>query len=241
MKKNIKQIIKKIMILLLVITVSGSVVMWNETPIYASMADEAIEYTMGETYRGGYGATYYYFTLDQKSHVSLDVKSSVCHSTYFTIYDANGKKYLIPGNVAYTENVVSGIQTGRAARMLKAGTYYLEIYDSSFGGEYYFSLQAEAPIILAKGSIKSLKSSKSGQMTVSCQNVNNALGYRIQYSTDYRFKKGVKTVYSPTEVKMLTKLSRGKRYYVKVTPYTVYSDGSYAWGGTSYVKVAVVK
>ena len=39
MKKNIKQIIKKIMILLLVITVSGSALMWNETPIYASMAD----------------------------------------------------------------------------------------------------------------------------------------------------------------------------------------------------------
>lgn len=239
MKKNIKQIIKKIMILLLVITVSGSALMWNETPIYASMTDEAIEYTMGETYRGEYGTTYYYFTLDQKSHVSLNVKLSEVYSTNFTIYDADGKKYLIPGNVAYTENAVSGIWTGTAARTLKAGTYYLEIWNH--GGEYYFNLQAEDPITLAKGSIKSLKSSKSGQMTVSCQNVNNALGYRIQYSTDYRFKKGVKTVYSPTKVKTLTKLSRGKRYYVKVTPYTVYSDGSYAWGGTSYVKAAVVK
>ena len=92
MKKNIKQIIKKIMILLLVITVSGSVVMWNETPIYASMADEAIEYTMGETYRGQYGTTYYCFTLNRKSHISLSMK--VLHGgTDVTIYGTNGKKY----------------------------------------------------------------------------------------------------------------------------------------------------
>ena len=241
MKKNIKQIIKKIMILLLVISVSGSVLMWNETPIYASMADEAIEYTMGETYRGQYGTTYYCFTLNRKSHISLSMK--VLHGgTDVTIYGTNGKKYLIPDNVTYTENVTTEVYTGTASRMLEAGTYYLEIHVGyTYGREYYFNLQAEDPITLAKGSITSLKSRKSGQMTVSCQNVNNALGYRIQYSTDYRFKKGVKTVYSPTKVKTLTKLSRGKRYYVKVTPYTVYSDGSYAWGGTSYVKAAVVK
>lgn len=102
-------------------------------------------------------------------------------------------------------------------------------------------MQAENPITLSKGVITSLKSKKSGQMTVSCQSVKNAIGYRIQYSTDYRFKKGVKTVYSPTRIKTLTKLGKKKRYYVKVTPYTVYSDGVYAWGGTSYVKSAVVK
>ena len=238
MREKTKQIMKKLMVLLLTITVAGSALMWNGTPVYASMADEAIEYTMGETYRGGSGTVYYYFTLNKKSHISLNVKAKRYRAD-FTIYDANGKTYLIPANVAYTENTVSGIHTGVASRTLNAGTYYVKIY--IWSEEYYFNLQAEDPITLSRGSITSLKSSKSGQMTVSCQNVNNALGYRIQYSTDYRFKKGVKTVYSPTRVKTLTNLSRGKRYYVKVTPYTVYSDGSYAWGGTSYVKTAVVK
>lgn len=239
MREKTKQIMKKLMMILLAITVSGSALMWNGISVYASMADEAIEYTMGETYRGNLGTVYYYFTLNQKSHISLNIKSKR-YLTNFTIYDANGKKYLIPENVAYTENTVSGIYTGVASRTLKAGTYYLKIYKWT-DGEYYFDLNAENPITLSKALITSLKSSKSGQMTVSCQNVNNALGYRIQYSTDYRFKKGVKTVYSPTKVKTLTNLSRGKRYYVKVTPYTVYSDGSYAWGGTSYVKTVVVK
>lgn len=241
MREKTKQIMKKLMVILLTITVTGSALMWTGTSVYASMADDAIEYTMGETYRGdGYYRIYYRFVLNQKSRVSLNVEvATSSNKPKFTIYDTAGKKYVIPGNVAYYNNNVSGISTGVAARTLKAGIYYLEI--NREGSEFYFNLQTEDTITLSKGSITSLKSSKSGQMTVSCQNVTNALGYRIQYSTDYRFKKGVKTVYSPTKVKTLTNLSRGKRYYVKVTPYTVYSDGSYAWGGTSYVKTVVVK
>ena len=238
MREKTKQTMKKMMAILLALVVFGSTLMWNEIPVYASMADEAIEYTMGETYRGDSGTVYYYFTLNRKSHISLNVKSSR-YTTDFTIYDANGKTYLIPANVAYTENTVSGIHTGVASRTLNAGTYYVKIYQ--WAEEYYFSLQAEDPITLSRGFITSLKSKKSGQMTVSCQSVKNAIGYRIQYSTDYRFKKNVKTVYSPTRIKTLTKLGKKKRYYVKVTPYTVYSDGVYAWGGTSYVKSAVVK
>ena len=238
MVEKTTQIMKKMMVILLTIVISGSSLIWNWTPAYASMADEAIEYTMGETYRGNSGTVYYYFTLSQKSHISLSVKSKGS-ATNFTIYDADGKVYLIPANVTYATNTVSGIDTGVASRTLRAGTYYLKI--DKWLDEYYFKLQAETPISLAKGTISSLKSSKSGQMTVSCKNVTNAIGYKIDYSTDYRFKKGVKTIYSPTRIKTITKLSKGKRYYVKVTPYTVYSDGVYAWGVTSYVKSVAVK
>lgn len=238
MREKTKQTMKKMMAILLALVVSGSTLMWNEIPVCASMADEAIEYTMGETYRGELGTTYYRFTLSKKSHISLNTKVRYTGDN-FTIYGTNGRPYLISGNISYTENVTTGFYTGMASRTLGAGTYYLEI--CGYGREYYFNLQAENPITLSKGVITSLKSKKSGQMTVSCQNVKNAIGYRIQYSTDYRFKKGVKTIYSPTRIKTLTKLGKKKRYYVKVTPYTVYSDGVYAWGGTSYVKSAVVK
>ena len=241
MREKTKQTMKKMMAILLALVVSGSTLMWNEIPVCASMADEAIEYTMGETYRGEYGTAYYCFTLKQKSHICLNMQV-LYGVTDVTIYGANGKKYLVPDNVTYTENATTEVYTGTASRTLGAGTYYLEIrVGYTYGRKYYFNLQAENPITLSKGVITSLKSKKSGQMTVSCQSVKNAIGYRIQYSTDYRFKKGVKTVYSPTRIKTLTKLGKKKRYYVKVTPYTVYSDGGYAWGGTSYVKSAVVK
>ena len=63
----------------------------------------------------------------------------------------------------------------------------------------------------------------------------------IQYSTNYKFKKGVKTVYSPTTTYTIKKLAKGKRYYVKVCPYTVYDDGTRVFGQNSYVKTVVVK
>lgn len=78
-------------------------------------------------------------------------------------------------------------------------------------------------------------------MTVKCKSTTNAIGYRIQYSQDYKFKKGVKTAYSPTTTYTIKKLAKGKRYYVKVCPYTVYDDGTYVFGRNSYVKQVFVK
>lgn len=37
------------------------------------------------------------------------------------------------------------------------------------------------------------------------------------------------------------KLAKGKRYYVKVCPYTVYNDGTYVFGQNSYVKQVFIK
>lgn len=225
MREKAAGIMKKMMAVLLAVMTIGSSFIGNWTPVYASMADEAIDYTMGETYRG-VREVYYCFTLNRKSHISLNVKA-YRQGPSFEIYGTNGKQYMRPDNVSYRENVTTEVQTGKASRTLAAGTYYLKIYNTG-GYEYYFNLQAEDLITLSKGAISSLKSKKSGQLTVTSKSVKNAIGYKIQYSTDYRFKKGVKTVYSPTRTKTLTKLSKGKRYYVKVTPYTVYSDGVYA-------------
>ena len=210
-------------------------------PVYASMADEAIDYTLGETYRHQGSKQYYSFTLDQKSYISLSIVANKT-KVDFTIYGTNGKKYLIPGNIEYKQNVATDTYQGTASRTLTAGTYFLEVNCPYWVTHpCYFNLQAEAPIKLSKGSISSVKSKKAGQITVSCKGVPNAIGYKIQYSKDYRFRSGVKTVYSPTSTKTFKGLGRGRRYYVRVTPYTVYSNGMHAWGGTSYVKSVVVK
>ena len=125
------------------------------------------------------------------------------------------------------------------------GTYYLKIDDNGGRGiqsfDFKFIIQAEKQIKLSKGTLKSLKSTKKGQMTVKCASAKNAIGYRIQYSTDYKFKKGVKTLYSAGTTRTIKGLKRGKRYYVKVCPYTVYDDGTKVYGRNSYVKTVVVK
>lgn len=116
-----------------------------------------------------------------------------------SIYNGRGKIVLNEEDFTLVINSVSGKFTGRQSRILSAGTYYLmlEGRDTDFN----FKIQAEKQIKLSKGSISSLKSQKKGQMTVKCKPAKNTIGYRIQYSTDYRFKKGVKTIYSPLPLK----------------------------------------
>lgn len=236
---KMKKFMKRWMPLLLTLMVCVGTFWSSVVPVYASMADEAMDYTMGETYRGQHWySKYYSFTLKERTHISLRA-TTYSGTIDFYIYNSNGKKFLDSDNVKYTKNITTDVYKGTASRTLSAGTYYLEIY--GYNKEYYFTLNADKSITLARGSITSLKSNKSGQLTVSCKSVPYAIGYRIQYSTDYRFRKGVKTIYSPVRIKTLTKLSKGKRYYVRVTPYTVYTDGEHAWGATSYVKSAVVK
>lgn len=238
MKKNLMKI--SILMLLIATLLIGYGVM----PVHASMDSEAIDYRLGETYKGKHHSNAYYkFTITEKSHVSLKA-TTLDGEVLFSIYNASGKAVMVPGNVSYKENAATGKGTASVSKTLNPGTYYLEVYaydDVYNDKEYYFKMQAEPLITLSRGTITSLKSKKAGEVTVTCKSTSNAIGYRIQYSTDYRFRKGVKTVYSPTAVKTLTKLSKGKRYYLKVCPYTVYDDGEYAFGMNSYVKAVYVK
>ena len=214
-------------------------VLWSAVPTYASMDDEAQDYTLGETYRGcHYYEKYYKFVLTEQSHVTLNATSSK-YTVDFSLYNTSGKILLAPDNIAFNHNVTTDLYKGTVSRTLPQGTYYLEI--AGHGYEYYFNIEAERLIKLSGGVFSSLKSNKAGQMTVSCRPVENAIGYRIQYSTDYRFRKGVKTFYAPTSVQTISGLHKGKRYYVRLRPYTVYSDGEYAFGATSYVKSVLIK
>ena len=74
----------------------------------------------------------------------------------------------------------------------------------------------------AKQTLKSLKAVKGRKLTVTWKKDTRATGYQIQYSTDKNFKKGVKTATVSkykTVSKTITKLTKGKRYYVRVRSY----------------------
>lgn len=221
--------------------------------VSAAMADEAEDYELGETYTctvNAYtGARYYKIDITGKSHVSLNISmygSAVDEYTldshYINIYKSNGKKVLNGDDLQYKENAATGKWKAAQYRVLSKGTYYLEI-SSSMGGDSHvsFCIDAEPQIKLAKGVVSSVKSSKKGQITVKCKSAKNAIGYQIQYSTDYRFKKGVKKVNSPTLSRTMKGLKKGTRYYVRVRPYTVYGDGTVVYGQYSYVKTVKVK
>lgn len=238
MKKYLTKISAALLIMAMCIIGFGVV------SVQASMNSESIDYRLGETSKGKHHSNAYYkFVLKQKSHVSLKA-TTLDGEVLFSIYNSSGKAVMVPGNVTFKQNNATGKGSARVSKTLNAGTYYLEVYawDNVYSDrEYYFKIQAEPLITLSRGSITSLKSKKAGQATVVCKAASNAIGYRIQYSTDYRFRKGVKTIYSPTRTKTLTKLAKGKRYYVKVCPFTVYDDGEYVFGMNSYVKAIYVR
>mgnify|MGYP004647692423 FL=1 len=218
------------------------IVGYNPEPVYASMEDEAMDYTLGEQYGGeSYNADCYRFTLHKKSRITFNITmyGDISYAyDYIELYNTSGRCVFYGANVYWSYNKVKEILRGHVSRTLNSGTYYLKLRTYR---NFDFRITNESLITLSRGSIASLKCKKPGQATVVCKAAKNAIGYRIQYSTDYRFKKGVKTVYYPRRTKTLTKLAKGKRYYIKVCPYTVYDNGDYAFGANSYVRSVYIR
>ena len=216
------------------------IVGYNPEPVYASMESEALDYTMGETYWGeSWNEDCYRFTLSKKSHVTFNMLMYGDVSfDYIELYNSSGRRVFYGANIDWSHNEVKDISNLYIYRTLNAGTYYFKLRTYH---TFNFCIDAEPLITFPRGSITSLKCKKPGQATVVCKAAKNAIGYRIQYSTDYRFRKGVKTVYYPRRTKTLTKLAKGKRYYIRVCPYTVYNDGEYAFGRNSYVRSVYIR
>ena len=74
----------------------------------------------------------------------------------------------------------------------------------------------------AQQKIKSIKAVKGRKLKLAWKKDTRADGYQIQYSTDKKFKKGVKTLTvkkNKTISKTISKLAKGKAYYVRVRSY----------------------
>lgn len=95
---------------------------------------------------------------------------------------------------------------------------------------------------VAKAKIKTAKNSSSKKIKLTLKKISGVNGYEIRYSTDKKFKKSVKKVTSKKTTKTITKLKKGKTYYIKVRAYKLDSKGKKVYGKYSAVKkVAVTK
>lgn len=90
-------------------------------------------------------------------------------------------------------------------------------------------------IVVKKGAVKTAAVSGK-KATVTLQKVSGADGYQIVYSTDKKFKKNVKKVTISGTSKTISKLSKGRTYYVKVRAYKKDSTGAKVYGSFSSVK-----
>ena len=84
------------------------------------------------------------------------------------------------------------------------------------------TLKVTVKVSPSKASAPALKLLKGRKLKVSWKRDGRATGYRVQYCTSKAFKKGVKTITiskNKTVTKTIPKLTKGKRYYVRVRAY----------------------
>ena len=92
-----------------------------------------------------------------------------------------------------------------------------------------------------KRDIKKLSSGKK-KLTVQWKKDNRSDGYQVQYSTDKKFKKNVKSVVigkKQTTKQTIKKLKTGKKYYVRIRSYKKINGKKYygTWSSKKTVKV----
>ena len=92
---------------------------------------------------------------------------------------------------------------------------------------------------VAKASLTSAKNSKSKQILLKYKKVSGAKGYEISYSTDKKFKKAVTKKNTAKTSYTISKLKKGKTYYVRIRAYKIDSTGKKVYG--KYLSVKKVK
>lgn len=91
--------------------------------------------------------------------------------------------------------------------------------------------------------VKSIKlsGSQKGQMSVKIKSVKGAKGYQITYAENASFKKGKKTLDTTKFSKKISKLKKGRTYYVKVRAYKKDSCGKKIYGKYCKAKKITIK
>lgn len=185
--------------------------------------------------------------------VSLDnpmgVKSFPLSTTGVTIYKSN-HKYITSFNVTDKTYYQTAFSSGMT---LSAGTYYIAVSgDESYeewdktklvGNKYKNMGGVNLKVTTIKRpSISNLKNVKGKKAQVAYKAVSEAKGYEIQYSTDSKFKKGAKLVKANAKTTKVTikKLTKKKKYFVRVRAYKFDDDGNKltsAWSAAKNVKI----
>ena len=93
-----------------------------------------------------------------------------------------------------------------------------------------------------KPSVRDLKNVKTKKMNLKIDKVNGAKGYEVVYSTNKKFAKNATTITTSKTNPTISKLEKGKKYYVKVRAYKIDSTGNKVYGKYSGVmSVKIIK
>ena len=133
--------------------------------------------------------------------------------SYEVQYSTNGKKW----------TKVKATKNSATIKKLKAGTTYkvkVKAIAGSNNGAFSSVLTTSTEPV--KVNVTKVTSTKSKQIIVNWKKISGVTGYEVQYSTAKNFKKNTKTVTikkQSTVKTTLKKLTKGKKYYIRVRAY----------------------
>lgn len=200
----------------------------------------------GKNTGNAYLSDYYswHFTNDVIS-VNTGTPSQSGNSKTCTVtFNANGGTKLSKKSIS----VVSGKAIGKLPTVGKKNYAFKGWYTKKKGGSKVASstkirenqtLYAQWTNVSVKAaSAPTVKKAGSGKMSVTLKKVSGAKGYQIVYSTSSKFK-GSKSVTTTSLKKTISKLKKGKTYYVRIRAYKADSMKNKVYG--KYSKTVKVK
>lgn len=95
-------------------------------------------------------------------------------------------------------------------------------------------------VTVGKASIKKLSNVSGGKIKVTIKKASGAKGYQIRYATTAKMKS-YKNTTTTSSTKTLTKLTKGKKYYIKIRAYKLDSKKGKVYGAWSKVKSVTVR
>ncbi|MDD6212250.1 MAG: fibronectin type III domain-containing protein [Clostridiales bacterium] len=197
----------------------------------------------------GDGSKYYYADKSRKLSVTLQLAapqltgvSNLADGVQIQWKSVAGaKKYRVFKKVGSGswKKVGDTTSTELTDKTAESGTTYCYTVRciSNDGKSYTSSYDAKGKTIvyLSRPKISELSNQKDG-VKVSWKKVSGAAGYQIQYSADNSFSKAVsvKVKGADTLSEIISGLSKGKTYYVRIRAYTTVSGKKYysAWSST---------
>ncbi len=159
-------------------------------------------------------------------------------SGYYVYRKKSGGSYSKIATVK-SGSTVSYTDTAVKDKNGKTYIYAVRAYYGSTKGGY----TGKTAVRLTGVNLSSVKNAKGKKMTVKWKKNSKATGYQIQYSTSSNFSSGNKTVtvkgYKNVS-KTISKLTKGKKYYVRIRVYRTVSGSNYysAWSNTKNVKIS---
>ena len=178
-------------------------------------------------------------TITAKSKDLVGASDSCQVTIPYTItYYLNGGKNSLANPSGYYGSVTLKNPTRKGytfAGWYKDSGYKARVVTFSGGDQTLYAKWTK--VKAGRTSIKKLRQTAKTKLKVSYKKISGAKGYQITYSTSKKFsKKTTKTIYSKSTAKTLSKLKKGKKYYVKVRAYKLDSTGERVYGKYSKVK-----